>query len=456
MPGLFLQRMIIAFGMMLIIVGVVAIFRRSWLITGWRYGRNVPWLIMAWFRWPRLAASSGLGRFRPYKPGGRDRPVNWPGTKGWRLTPAGYSFVVKHKFGQSIDTVRAAIPALSSGMRGQLRVGLVHGKPHQSRLIVLRRDPFSQVPAPVALSPTRLRLGVVEDGRDFVIDFQTNPHLLIAGATGSGKSGTETAMLAAWAPTDVAVCLIDLKHGVSAEPYRPRASVIADTQPGAVDLLGQLLDLGRARALVCKRHGVDSVYDLPEQVRPVEVFVVVDEVAELGIDTGQTDSKQLARQGMGNLLRCVQLLRAFGIHKVISGQRFGSALGPQITNIRAQLPGRVCLRVSDDETAAMVVGDISRDAVRAALEIPETLPGVAIVKGGPDRWQRVRLAKVTHAELARIALANSTHRIDWTDLLDRELHGLDGDVDGQDQVPVEAGSKITKPSNRRDSVKEAA
>lgn len=458
MSGPSMRDLIIAVGVIVLIIGVLAIFRRRWLITVWRYGRNVPWMIAAWFRWPRLAASSGLGRFRPYKPGGRDRPVNWPGTKAWRLTPAGYSFVVKHKFGQSIETVRAAIESLSSGMRGQLRVTRVHGKPHQSRVIVLRRDPFKRVPAPVALSATRLRVGVIDDGRDFVMNFRTDPHWLMAGTTGSGKSRAAAAILTALAPTDVAVCLIDLKHGVSAEPYRPRASIIADTQAAAVDLLGQLLNLGQTRALLCKRHGVDSVYDLPEAVRPVEVFVLVDEVAELGFDTG-TDptSKQLSKQGMGNLLRCVQLLRAFGIHVIISGQRFGSALGSQITNIRAQLSGRLCLRVEDDETGRMVIGDVSRDAVDAALEIPETLRGVAIVKGGPDRWQRVRLSHVTHAQLGQAAAANSARRTEWTQLLARELDGLDqaDDPDTQDHGPGGTGSKITNLS-KIDSVKEAA
>lgn len=448
--------MIIVCGLVLVAAGVMILVRPLWLVTGWRYGRNVPWLLAAWLRWPRLAASSGLGRFRPVKPGGPDRPVNWPSTKRWRLTPVGFSFIVKHRFGQSIDTLRAAAPALASGMRGQLRVTPVLGKPHQSRVTVLRRDPFRHIPAPLALSSTRLRVGVVEDGRDFVLDFRTDPHLLIAGVAGSGKSGTQTAMLAALASVQVAVCLIDLKHGVSAEPYRPRASVIADTQAAAVDLLGQLLDLGRTRALACKQYGVDSVYDLPDPVRPVEVFVLVDEVAELGFDSGEPDGKQLAKLGMANLLRCVQLLRAFGIHLVLAGQRFGSSLGPQITSIRAQLSGRVCLRVTDDETAAMVVGDVSRDAVRAALEIPETLPGVAIAKGGPDRWQRVRLAYITHAQLARIAAGHSGNRIDWTQLLARELYGLEPDIPAQDQVPAAADSMITNPTKINNSLKEAA
>ncbi|MBO0846336.1 MAG: hypothetical protein J2P22_13070 [Nocardioides sp.] len=386
----------------------------------WRYGRNLPWLVAAVLRWPRLAASSGLGTFKVLKPGGRERPVNVPGTKGWRLTPAGFCFVVCHRYGQSVDTVRAATVSLSSGMRGTVRVESVYRRPHRSRVNVFRRDPFTNIPAPQPLDPdygTRLRVGVVEDGRDYVLDLRTHPHWLCAGSTGSGKSGLQAAILAALAPTPVVVCLIDLKHGVSAEPYRPRASVVAETQCEAVDLLVDLLRLGRVRAITCKQAGVDSVYDLDPHIRPAEVVIIVDEVAELGFEGDTPEAKRLARQAMANLLRCVQLLRAFGIHLIISGQRFGHSLGAQITNIRAQLSGRVCLRVDDDETGAMVIGDITRDAVHAALEIPAHLPGVAVVRGGPDRWQRVRFAHITHQHLASIAHTHAEHRTPWSRVL---------------------------------------
>jgi hypothetical protein len=151
-----MRYLIMVIAALALIVGVLIMVRPGWSIDGWRYGRNLPWMIAAMLRWPRLAAHSGMGRMRPWKPGGRDHPVNWPGTKTWLLTPAGFSFVVKHKLGQSSDTVKAAIPALSSGMHGQVRVAGVHNKPHQSRVIVLRRDPFKRVPAPLALSPTAL------------------------------------------------------------------------------------------------------------------------------------------------------------------------------------------------------------------------------------------------------------------------------------------------------------
>lgn len=398
----------------------------------WRDGRHLVPMCLACLRWPALAASSGLARWKSFrKSGGRsvEKPVNVPGTGGWRLAPAGFSFVVRHRHGQSIDSYRDVVEQLQSGLRGQVRVLRVYDRKgrlrrDRCRIVVNRRDPFVKVPKARAASVTEHRLGVLEDGRDWVVSFRDHPHLLVTGETGSGKSGWEAALLASLAPTDAVVVLIDLKFGVSAEPYRPRASVVAENVEQAAGALGDLLRLGQARAGLCKAHTVDHVHDLPDGLRPPEIFVIIDEVAELTFKSG--DDKEHATAALESLLRAVQLLRFVGVHVIICGQRFGSSLGKQITAIRAQLPGRVCLRVGDQETGSMCVGDIAAEAVRAALDIPQHLPGVAVVKGGPDGWQMARVSYTSHARLAQIARAHATQRIPW--------HVVMGETTGPDET----------------------
>ncbi|MGL5824344.1 MAG: FtsK/SpoIIIE domain-containing protein [Nocardioides sp.] len=320
--------------------------------------------------------------------------------------------------GQTIDDWVTAAPRLAAAY-GVTDCRVRRGR--RARRLVLHflvSDPFGTVPPPVPVSVTRLRVGMGEDGEPFVLDYGRHPHLLMVGATGSGKSGGQAALLAALAPTGAAVCLIDLKHGISAEPYRPRASVIAVTQTDAVKLLGDCLALGHARAEVCKALGVDKISDLPAEVRAgmPEVYVVVDEISELGLAV-KVEEKTAAIEGTSNLLRCVQLLRFAGIHITVCGQRFGSSMGPRITDIRAQLPGRVCFRVDDRESADMAFKDISADAVRAALDVHPAMPGVAVVNDGPDRWRRVRMSAVSHAELAETAKAHAGRRVEWELLL---------------------------------------
>lgn len=197
--------------------------------------------------------------------------MNVPGTRAWRLTTAGFRFIVCHRYGQSTDTVRPATVALASGMRGTVRVESVYGKPHRSRVNVMRRDPFTTIPTRLALNPGLWDEAAGWGGRG-------RPRLRRGPAPASALAacradrirevrppGSDPGRLA---PTDAVVCLIDLKHGVSAEPYGPRAWVVAETQGDAVDLLVDLLRLRRARALVCKHAGADSVYDLEPKVRP--------------------------------------------------------------------------------------------------------------------------------------------------------------------------------------------
>lgn len=380
-------------------------------------------MTIAFARWRRLTAAAGLARWKTvHRRKGRtaQRPSRVPHTRHWRLTPVGFEFVVKHRNWQSIESYRSTIGVLQSGLRGRVRVLRVfdsagYVRHDRSRIVVVRRDPFAQVPRPLALSTTRHRLGILEDGRDWIVCFETTPHLLVTGETGAGKSGTEMALLASLAPTDAIIVLVDLKFGVTAEPYRPRASVIAETAEQAAAVLKDLHRIGKARAALCRTHGVDKIYDLPPGVRPPEVFVVVDEVAELTYRAG--DTKQASDAALEALLRAVQLLRFVGVHIVLCGQRFGSSLGRHVTTIRAQLPGRVCLRVADRETADMCVGDISPDAVRAALSIPQHVPGVAVVNGGPDGWQMARTSFTPVHQLAAIAAEHAPKRTEWVALM---------------------------------------
>ena len=395
-------------------------------------GQHAVPMLMAIVRWRSLSASAGLAKWktvRRRKGQTRQRPSHVPHTRRWRLTPAGFEFVVKHRDWQSIESYLSTVEVLQSGLRGRVRVFRVFDsagylRHDRSRIVVNRRDPFAQVPHPLALSTTKHRLGILEDGREWIVCFETTPHLLITGETGAGKSGSEMALLASLAPTDAVIVLIDLKFGVTAEPYRPRASVIVETVEQAASVLTDLLVLGKSRAVLCRHNGVDKVYDLPPESRPPEIFVVVDEVAELTYRSG--DAREHSDAALEALLRAVQLLRFVGIHVVVCGQRFGSSLGRHVTTIRAQLPGRVCLRVADRETADMCVGDIAPEAARAALSIPRHAPGVAVVKGGPDGWQMARTSFTPLHQLALIAAEHAEKRTEWMALME-ECHDMEGE-----------------------------
>lgn len=383
--------------------------------------RNVPIAIFCLLRWRVLACSIGLGRWkqpRGFENGirfGRRRPREVPWVTRWIPTRHGYRFTIWLRRGDTHDDLINRLDALSLGLRGKARLVPVPGKPWRVTVHVMRRDPFAKpVPAPRPLTTTSVRVGITELGAPFILDFRDNPHLLIAGTTGSGKSGALAALLSALAATDAVIVMIDPKWGIGAAPMRPRASVIAESRVEASALLADLLTLAGIRALEVKAGGVENTWQLPHP--PPEIYCFVDEVAELLVG-GTTEETAAAKQAMSQLVRVAQLTRALGVHLIVSGQRFGAQQGAQVTSLRAQLGGRVCFRTNDIETANMVLGDTAADAAFAAVEISAKVPGCGVSNTGSNHWEVARFAYVPHADLRPVALENATKNIEWHQLM---------------------------------------
>ncbi|MGW0945962.1 FtsK/SpoIIIE domain-containing protein [Streptomyces sp. NPDC002623] len=262
--------------------------------------------------------------------------------------------------------------------------------------------------------PLTLPMALRDDGRWHVRDFRAVPHELILGATQSGKSVYLRNLLCGLARQRVVLVGIDCKWGVELAPFAPRLSALADTSDRANELLDVLLEEMEARfRLIGLRSGASAdavltsdVWGLPEEVRPVPVVVVVDEVAELFLAASRDDEKR--RDAMvTKLIRIAQLGRAAGIYLEVCGQRFGSELGKGATMLRAQLTGRICHRVNDESSANMALADISPEAALAATSIPAERPGVAIVGDSSGGWSRARSPHLTLDEAAAVCRATS-------------------------------------------------
>ncbi|MFD9096427.1 FtsK/SpoIIIE domain-containing protein [Streptomyces collinus] len=261
----------------------------------------------------------------------------------------------------------------------------------------------------LAAGPLCLPLALREDGRWHVRDFRTVPHELILGATQSGKSVYLRNLLCGLARQSVVLVGIDCKWGVELAPFAPRLSALADNPDRANDLLDALLAEMEARFRLIGLSGAagpdavltSDVWGLPDDVRPVPVVVVVDEVAELFLAASKDDEKR--RDAMvTKLIRLAQLGRAAGIYLEVCGQRFGSELGKGATMLRAQLTGRVCHRVNDESSANMALADIAPEAALAATSIPAERPGIAIVGDSSGGWSRVRSPHLTLDDAAAV------------------------------------------------------
>ncbi|MGQ4358974.1 FtsK/SpoIIIE domain-containing protein [Streptomyces sp. SAS_272] len=256
-----------------------------------------------------------------------------------------------------------------------------------------------QMPATVETRPMLVPVALREDGSVHYRDYRAVPHALTLGATESGKSVYQRNLVAGLAPMDVALVGIDCKQGVELFPLARRFSALADNPDTAAELLDALVTRmegvyqviraeQRITSAIADAEIAADIWDLPEHLRPVPVVVLVDEVAELALATKKSDPRR--DRIIKALVRLAQLGRAAGIYLEICGQRFGSELGDGVTMLRAQLTGRTAHRVNDETSAKMAFGDISPDAVLAAIQIPAELRGVAIAGDSTGGWHRIR------------------------------------------------------------------
>lgn len=387
-------------------------------VTGWRYLCTLYAVMRLGLLWRRFCASTGLAeqRHRTNRETGKTKTTirRVPKLERVRVTPHGWTMRVKLRPGQHLDLYTERTAPLRHFARAQaVKPAELWHQPGFLEIAVLRRDPLRRVLVrPREVDPGQLVIGTTETGGPFLLDFNTEPHWLVSGATDSGKSSLLAACLCALAPTRDLLVSWDLKFGIEGEAFRARFSDVTTTAAGVRDWCTRLLTLAAARAELFKTWQVANIAEAETQhgIHLRRVYVFCDEVAELATSHDGIKPEEL----LGEVLRVVQLCRAMGIHLIVAGQRFGSDLGKLVTAIRAQLGGRICLRVNDEETARMVLAGLDPEVHARALCLPHK--GMAIVKHRGD-WHYARASYQPSPERYAIAACHADKRITWEALL---------------------------------------
>ncbi|MEU6000511.1 FtsK/SpoIIIE domain-containing protein [Streptomyces sp. NPDC047197] len=359
-----------------------------------------------------------------------NRPVPEPrAPRILRLRPTRTGLVLRLKLrpGQDAFDVSAATDRLrhSFGMYG------VTSRELRSSVVELRMTGYDvlqrvKMPATIDSRPMCIPVALREDGAVHYRDYRAVPHGLTLGATESGKSVYQRNLVAGLAPQDVALVGIDCKQGVELFPLARRFSALADNPDTALELLDALVshmetvyELIRAEQRISvgvpDAEIAADIWDLREDLRPVPVVVLVDEVAELALYASKDEEKRRDRI-ITDLVRLAQLGRAAGIYLEICGQRFGSELGKGITMLRAQLTGRTAHRVNDESSANMAFGDIAPDAVLAAIQIPTETPGIAVTGDSTGGWARIRAPHTSLREAVNICNRHADRTPDLPEL----------------------------------------
>ncbi len=218
-----------------------------------------------------------------------------------------------------------------------------------------RKFQESQMELPIALGKTITN-------EVYMVDLAKIPHLLVAGATGQGKSvglnAIITSLLYKKHPNELKFVLIDPKK-VEFSVYAPianhfMASVDEDDEPIITDVnkvvrtLKSLCTLMDARYDLLKIAGTRNIKEYNKKYVNHQldltkgheympyIVVVIDEFGDLIMTAGKEIELPIAR--------IAQLARAVGIHMVIATQRPTTSI---ITgNIKANFPGRMAFKVS--------------------------------------------------------------------------------------------------------------
>ncbi len=190
-------------------------------------------------------------------------------------------------------------------------------------------------------------LGQDVAGQPFSADLSKMPHVLIAGATGSGKSVCVNAMVCSLlmraTPTEVKLIMIDPKR-VEMAQYKgiPHllTEVIVDSDK-AVNALKWTVGTMEARYHEFAQRGVRNIAAFNEALRPGEprmpyIVIVIDELADLMMVS--------AYEVEATITRIAQLARATGIHLVVATQRPSVQV---ITGlIKANIPSRIAFAMT--------------------------------------------------------------------------------------------------------------
>jgi S-DNA-T family DNA segregation ATPase FtsK/SpoIIIE len=218
--------------------------------------------------------------------------------------------------------------------------------PNDDHAMVYLREIFVSPEFAESKGKLPLALGKDVQGQAVVADLTAMPHLLIAGATGSGKSvglnGMICSILYKATPADVRFLMIDPKRlELSCYEGIPHllAPVVTDAKEAAARLrwiVGKMDE--RYKTLQAKQvrniEGYNRAVD-PEDRLPYWV-VVVDELADLMmVSAGDVQT---------SLVRLAQIARAVGIHLIIATQR--PSVDVVTGLIKANFPTRIAFQVA--------------------------------------------------------------------------------------------------------------
>ena len=242
---------------------------------------------------------------------------------------------------------------------GEALVGLEVPSPSPSKVHlreVIETPAFSRL---IAKGGLPIALGQDTGGSPVVLDLASLPHMLIAGATGSGKSVCINSIVASFlltkTPEQLRILMVDPKR-VELTPFNgiPHliGPVIVDAEEVNTALRGMIREM-LARYKLMEEVGARNIEGYNKRAKEKMPFLVliVDELADLMM-VGGFEVEQ-------NLVRLAQLGRATGIHLVLATQR--PSVNVVTGLLKANVPARAAFAVASQVDSRVILDAVGAE-----------------------------------------------------------------------------------------------
>jgi len=303
---------------------------------------------------------------------------------------------------------------------------------------LLESEAFNKMGVPLAVA-----IGRDVSGHPLIADLARMPHLLIAGATGSGKSVCITSIAACLAmsntPEDLRMVMIDSKM-VELIRFNGLPHLFGKVETNIERILGvlkwvvvemehryRLLESAHARDLEAYNRKVTRKADGKALPR---IVVLIDELADLMMSAPDVTEH--------NLVRLAQMARATGIHLVVATQRPSTDVVTGL--IKANFPARLAFAVASGIDSRVILDYTGAESLLGRGDMLFLNPEV----GNPVRAQGVM---ITDMEIERIIShwQKSGHKVDDVPPWEKLLQEPD---ENEDDSLIEQAVSIVRSSQR--------
>jgi S-DNA-T family DNA segregation ATPase FtsK/SpoIIIE len=316
-------------------------------------------------------------------------------------------------------------------------VGSIPGKaaigieiPNPVRKTVFLHDILSTGEYQDASSMLSLALGFDVIGRPVVANLARMPHLLIAGATGAGKSVAINAFIASIlfkaTPEEVRLLMIDPKRiELSVYDNIPHLlhPVVVEAKMASRALLWAVREMERRYRLLEERRVKSFVsYNQVAEEKLPYIVIIVDELADLMMVASKDVETSIAR--------LAQMARAAGMHIILATQR--PSVDVLTGLIKANFPTRISFKVSSKVDSRTILDGSGAEHLLGMGDMLFLPPGAA-------KLQRIHGAFISEQETERlVTYLQSQGSAEYDESV---LQGIEEDAEGASEPSEEYDEK---------------